>query len=97
MTDRFNPLAEIADGEYLHHEFKRKIDNPESIAGEIVAFANSEGGVLYIGIEDDGGIVGLEDSETVFRTLAKSVGIAAFRLSARFLNSIHLRIRRLLF
>jgi ATP-dependent DNA helicase RecG len=70
MTDGFNPLAEIANGEDRHHEFKRRIDNPESIAGEIVAFANSDGGVLYIGIEDDGEIAGLEDSETVFQTLA---------------------------
>ena len=30
-------------------EFKRLIDNPESLAGEIVAFANSEGGTLYLG------------------------------------------------
>ncbi len=70
MTLSFNPLAEITGGEDQHHEFKRRIDNPESIAGEIVAFANSDGGVLYIGIEDDGVIAGLEDFETVFQTLA---------------------------
>ncbi|OQW99885.1 MAG: hypothetical protein BWK80_62430 [Desulfobacteraceae bacterium IS3] len=63
-------MAEIAGGEDRRHEFKRKIVNPESIAGEIVAFANSDGGVLYIGVEDDGKIAGIEDSETVFQTLA---------------------------
>jgi len=69
MTTLSNPLSEIAAGEDQHHEFKQSIDNPESIAGEIVAFANSEGGILYIGIKDDGHIAGLKNPETVFQTL----------------------------
>lgn len=30
---------------------------------EIVAFANSEGGTIYIGVSDDGEVVGIEDSD----------------------------------
>ena len=62
-------LAELVQGESQHREFKRQIDNPESVAGEIVAFANSEGGSLYFGVADDGSIVGLPDSATVFQSL----------------------------
>jgi len=69
MLSSFSLLEEITVGEDQHHEFKRNIVNPESIAGEIVAFANTEGGVLYIGIDDNGEITGLENPETVFQTL----------------------------
>lgn len=35
------------------------------IKKEIVAFANTEGGTIYVGIDDDGEIVGVENSEKV--------------------------------
>lgn len=62
-------LAELAQGESQHREFKRQLDNLESAAGEVVAFANSEGGSLYFGVADDGTVVGLPDSTTVFQFL----------------------------
>jgi ATP-dependent DNA helicase RecG len=62
-------LSGIAGGEGQHREFKRLIDNPESVAGEIVAFANSEGGALYVGVDDDGHIVGLSDADATFQSL----------------------------
>lgn len=68
MSD-IDHLAEIAQGEGPQIEFKRQIDNPESIAGEIVAFANSDGGRLYVGIDDDGAIVGCADPARVTQTL----------------------------
>jgi ATP-dependent DNA helicase RecG len=40
-----------------HTEFKRQIT--EEIKKEVVAFANSNGGTLYIGIDDDGTVVGV--------------------------------------
>ena len=69
MTTEAEILAQIAHGEDQRHEFKRLVDNPESIAGEIVAFANSDGGYLYVGIEDDGAIVGCPDPAGVIQTL----------------------------
>jgi ATP-dependent DNA helicase RecG len=69
MADEVDLLHKIAAGEDEQQEFKRQIDNLESVAGEIVAFANSEGGVLYVGIEDDGSVVGLADPDRVFQTL----------------------------
>jgi len=62
-------LRQIAAGEGPQQEFKRLISNAENVAGEIVAFANSDGGTLLIGVEDDGSITGVADPETVFQTL----------------------------
>ncbi len=67
--NRSELLAELAQGESQHREFKRQLDNPESVAGEIVAFANSEGGRLYFGVADDGTLIGLPDSAAVFQSL----------------------------
>ncbi len=69
MTTKAEILAQIAGGESQQREFKRLIDNPESVAGEIVAFANSEGGRLYIGVDDDGTIAGCPDPAQVIQTL----------------------------
>ena len=35
------------------------------IKKEIIAFANCDGGKIYIGIEDDGTVIGVEDSDSV--------------------------------
>ncbi len=69
MTTATEILAQITHGEGQRQEFKRRIDNPERVAGEIVAFANSEGGRLFIGIEDDGAIVGCPNPAEIIQTL----------------------------
>ena len=61
----------LAAGEGLQCEFKRQIDHLESLAGEIVAFANSEGGMLLIGVDDDGQVAGLADPAGDFQTLTQ--------------------------
>jgi predicted HTH transcriptional regulator len=50
----------IATGESSFLEFKHKVASPEKIAKEMVAFANTNGGRILIGIEDNGDIVGIE-------------------------------------
>lgn len=50
----------IKTGEGLFLEFKRIIPNPEKIAREICAFANTNGGTLLIGVDDDGSLIGIE-------------------------------------
>lgn len=52
-------LAQVALGEDSHHQFKVDVNNPDSLAAEIVAFANSEGGYLFIGVANDGSTPGL--------------------------------------
>jgi predicted HTH transcriptional regulator len=53
----------VAKGEGQNLEFKRKASHPEKIVREMVAFANSSGGILLLGIGDDGSIPGLKYPE----------------------------------
>jgi ATP-dependent DNA helicase RecG len=50
----------VKSGESLDREFKsdRRMINDREIYEEVVAFANTSGGVLLIGVEDDGTITG---------------------------------------
>ena len=43
---------------------------PDSIPKEIVAFANTEGGELYVGIRNDGSIVGVADTDDVMTRIS---------------------------
>ena len=52
----------IARGEGQHLEFKKRVPAPERIAKEVIAFANTGGGRLLLGIEDDGTVVGVKDA-----------------------------------
>ncbi len=49
-------LEIVARGEDSRHQFKENVTNALSLAAEIVAFANSGGGRIFIGVADDGTI-----------------------------------------
>lgn len=51
-------LAQTGEGTYL--EFKRTIPSAKKIAREIAAFANTSGGTLLIGVDDDKSLIGVE-------------------------------------
>ncbi|MCP4147240.1 MAG: transcriptional regulator [bacterium] len=53
-------LEIITNGENSGVEFKRDNISPEKIARECVAFANLKGGVVLLGVEDDGTISGIK-------------------------------------
>jgi len=53
----------VARGEGLTLEFKRKATHPEKIVREMIAFANTQGGILLVGIGDDKTIPGLKFPE----------------------------------
>lgn len=53
----------IEDGENSTVEFKRKFSSPEKIAKEMIAFANSKGGTILFGVDDDRTIVGVESEK----------------------------------
>lgn len=50
----------VAQGEGATLEFKRKAAHPEKIICEMVAFANTQGGTLLVGVSDDGNLAGLK-------------------------------------
>lgn len=45
----------------------------EDIKKEIIAFANSAGGTLYVGVADDGSIVGVDSPDTVTQQISNMV------------------------
>jgi predicted HTH transcriptional regulator len=51
-------LVKTGEGTFL--EFKRTISSPEKIARELAAFANTKGGTLLIGVDDDKSLVGVD-------------------------------------
>ena len=53
-------LEKIILGEDSTIEFKREMPHRDSLADEIAAFANTQGGMILIGIDDDREIVGIE-------------------------------------
>jgi len=55
----------IQQGENKQLEFKEQLPKNESIVKTIIAFSNTSGGKLIIGISDDREIVGI-DEENIF-------------------------------
>jgi predicted HTH transcriptional regulator len=53
----------VTRGEGQHLEFKRKATYPDKIVRELIAFANSEGGTLLVGVDDDQSIPGVKFPE----------------------------------
>jgi ATP-dependent DNA helicase RecG len=51
----------IEGGEDSFTEFKRDVDQRSDFAGEMFAFANSEGGQILVGVDDSGTIVGVKN------------------------------------
>lgn len=53
----------ISKGEGVQLDFKFRIDDQRKIARTLVAFANSQGGSLLIGVKDNGKIAGVNPEE----------------------------------
>ncbi len=45
----------------------------DDIKKEIIAFANSAGGTIYVGVSDDGSVVGVEDTDAVIQQISNMV------------------------
>lgn len=79
--DKMFELA-LAEGEGLTVEFKEKLSNLDR---EIVAFANTVGGVIYLGVDDSGKVVGI----TVDNALKSQITDIAYNCDP----SIHLQLK----
>jgi ATP-dependent DNA helicase RecG len=67
-------LEAIGRGEDSHLQFKENVTNPDQLASEMAAFANSRGGRILIGISDRGDISGLtaEDVHRINQLISNS-------------------------
>lgn len=59
-----NTLLKSKEGIYL--EFKQKVPSNEKIAKTISSLANTEGGILIIGISDQRRIIGIDPDEEIY-------------------------------
>ncbi len=67
-------LAQTGEGAYL--EFKRTVPSAFKIAREIAAFANTKGGTLLIGVDDDCslvGVAGYQEEEYLLKKAAEEL------------------------
>lgn len=55
----------IREGEHQQQDFKFRIDDSKKIARTLVAFANTDGGRLLIGVKDNGKITGVDPTEEI--------------------------------
>ena len=53
----------IDEGEGPQIEFKRKVTSPEKVARAMIAFANTKGGHILFGVDDDVSVVGVESEK----------------------------------
>ena len=56
----------IEEGEHQQQDFKYCINDSKKIAKSLVAFANTDGGRLLIGVKDNGKIVGVSTDEEYY-------------------------------
>ena len=62
--NRRHLLELIEEGENLQCEFKRHFTTPEKIAREMIAFANTKGGYVIFGVDDDKTVVGVDSEKS---------------------------------
>lgn len=65
-------LKIISEGEGSRVEFKRKFTTFEKIARELIAFANSTGGLIFFGIDDNGEIIGVQSEKETIELIQKT-------------------------
>lgn len=53
-------LVSLGEGRTL--EFKHRVPRAERIAKEVIALANTDGGRILLGVDDDGTLVGVDDA-----------------------------------
>lgn len=84
----------VALGEGLTLEFKRRVPRPERIAKEVIAFANTRGGRLLLGVDDNGTIIGVRDPDEEVFALRQALRRCATPPIAFALERIQLEHRR---
>ena len=77
----------LEQGENTHIEFKSASARPESIAREIVAFANTFGGTVLLGVEDDGTLSGIDaDKEEWLANISRNNIIPTLQLNVQHIQ-----------
>ncbi len=62
----------VSSGENQYLEFKQVVPDPAKLARELIAFANSGGGTVMIGVDDNGALLGLKDTSQELFAVAEA-------------------------
>jgi predicted HTH transcriptional regulator len=79
----------IKEGEHQELDFKNRVNDASKIAKTLVAFANTKGGRLLVGVDDQGEIVGIDPDQEkhILLTAAKKYCRPAIYLHFQILNA----------
>lgn len=77
----------IRQGEHQRLDFKYAVNDSRKIARSLVAFANSEGGTLLIGVKDNGRIAGVRSDEEIY--MIETAAITFCRPEVKYSVNIH--------
>ena len=83
-----------SQGEGLKIEFKKKAAFPEKIVREVIAFANTAGGDLLIGVDDDGTVSGQRYIEEEIYVMEKAIRELIFPVLDYELTSVKLNEKK---
>jgi predicted HTH transcriptional regulator len=81
-------------GEGAHLEFKRRVPRPDRIAKEVIALANTNGGKVLVGVDDDGSLVGVKDAEEELFALQEALETHCEPPVALAINGVRISRRR---
>jgi len=71
MARRVEELLALREGSTV--DFKSDASSPKNIVKDFVAFSNSAGGSILIGVDDDRNIIGLDDPQRTEEAIAKAI------------------------
>jgi len=106
MSENLSQLIESGESEHLEFKASMRWDYEngksnraleEVVAKTVAGFMNHEGGLLLVGVEDDGRICGLERDYATLRTPGKDswerclVGVITTRLGGEWVSNLHTR------
>lgn len=63
---------EVRSMQYENERIEYKSQMVHDIYREVIAFANTDGGVIYIGIDDKGNRIGIDDLDETYTRLCPS-------------------------
>jgi predicted HTH transcriptional regulator len=80
----------ILEGEGVSLDFKKTITSCEKIAKTIVSFANNKGGMLFIGVADNGSVVGVKSEDEEKYMIEKACSLFIKPLLDPFFEEIYI-------
>jgi len=86
----------VQDGETMYAEFRSAAARPECLDTAFISFLNTEGGVLWLGIEDDGTVSGVTDVDGARQRVDQILANNITPRATAFIEQVEIGVTRLL-